>query len=118
METRMRLKDAGTEYEVGPEELDRLRKEDPDLVVLDCREAVELARAALPGVLHIPMRQIPGRLDELDPEKDLVVLCHHGIRSLQVTRWLREAAGLSQVKSLRGGIDAWSRMVDPTVPRY
>lgn len=63
------------------------------------------------------MREIPGRLGELDQEKEIVVFCHHGIRSAMVVEYLREQ-GFARAVNLAGGIDAWSREVDPGVPRY
>lgn len=85
--------------------------------LLDVREAEELAIVALPGAIHIPMMQIPARLDELDREQPVVVMCHHGDRSRQVARFLL-ANGFEQVYNLKGGIDAWSAEVDLTLPRY
>lgn len=84
--------------------------------VLDVREPSELQLAALPDVVHIPMRQIPQRLGELDPDAPLVVLCHHGVRSMSVARFLVER-DFDDVANLTGGIDAWSREVGG-VPRY
>jgi rhodanese-related sulfurtransferase len=88
-------------------------------VLLDCREPNEVATAKIAGSLHIPMKQIPGRLAELEPHKDerIVVHCHHGGRSLRVTQFLRHE-GFSQVQNMAGGIDAWSLEVDASVPRY
>jgi rhodanese-related sulfurtransferase len=64
------------------------------------------------------MNDIPARFsEELDPEKRIVVICHHGVRSMNVTAWLRQQ-GLADVQSLRGGIDRWSREIDPKVPLY
>jgi rhodanese-related sulfurtransferase len=88
------------------------------VLLLDCREAEEVQIAAIPGAVHIPMDQIPRRQNELDDDKHIVVFCHHGVRSLSVAVWLKEQAGFEQVSSMRGGIDAWSREVDPAVPRY
>lgn len=85
--------------------------------VLDVREPWEVALAAFPGALSVPMREIPARVAELPRDVPLVVLCHHGSRSLRVTYWLR-AQGLAQAVNLRGGIDAWSSQIDPTVPAY
>lgn len=84
--------------------------------VLDVREHGELQLAALPDVLHIPMREIPHRLGELDPDAPLVVLCHHGVRSMSVARFLADR-DFDDVANLTGGIDAWSREVGG-VPRY
>jgi rhodanese-related sulfurtransferase len=86
-------------------------------VVLDVREAEEIAIARFPGAVHIPMHDVPSRLAELDRDGELVVVCHHGMRSAHVAGFL-EAQGFSRVKNLTGGIDAWSLLVDPGVPRY
>lgn len=86
-------------------------------VLLDCREAEEVAICRLPGSLHIPMGDIPARLGELDRAADIVVYCHSGRRSQMVAAFLLEQ-GFRSVSNLSGGIDAWSREVDPTVARY
>ncbi len=99
------------------EELAQARRAGRDLVVLDVREPVELELAALEGVVHVPMSELPGRLGELDRGRDLAVLCHHGSRSAHVVAWL-QAQGWTRVENVEGGIDAWSRRVDPNVPRY
>ena len=66
---------------------------------------------------HIPMADVPARVQELDPEQHIVVYCHHGVRSLSVTDWLRKQ-GYEKVQSLSGGINRWSHEIDPAVPRY
>jgi rhodanese-related sulfurtransferase len=86
-------------------------------VVLDVREDWEYAHAHLPGSVHIPMGQIPARFGELDATQPLVVVCHHGMRSLQVAQFL-EKKGFTSVCNLTGGIDAWAEQVDPAMPRY
>jgi rhodanese-related sulfurtransferase len=88
-------------------------------ILIDCRTADEHAIARIDGSILIPMQEIAERLSELEPwrEKPIVVHCHHGVRSLRVTHFLREK-GFSQAQSMRGGIDAWSVEVDPSVPRY
>ena len=96
----------GPETEMGPKPL-----------VLDVREPWELGRAALPDVLHIPMREIPARLAEIDTTRDIAVLCHHGNRSNHVARFL-DAQGFKNVYNVMGGIEAWARDVDPQVGRY
>lgn len=88
-----------------------------DLVLLDVREPQEVAFCAIQGSVHIPLGQIPGRLHELDREREIVVLCHHGARSFQACAFLR-SRGFENVYNLDGGIDAWSLSVDPSVPRY
>ena len=106
------------DYEISPSALHSLRKDDPSLTVLDVREPWEVATAFLPESTDIPMGEIPARAHtELDPDKRIVVVCHHGMRSLSVTHWLRRE-GFEQAQSLAGGIDAWSREIDPKVPMY
>lgn len=88
-------------------------------LVLDCRTAEEHAIARIDGSVLIPMQEIAERLAELEPwrDKPIAVHCHHGVRSLRVTHFLREK-GFSQAQSMQGGIEAWSVEVDPSVPRY
>jgi rhodanese-related sulfurtransferase len=88
-----------------------------EVVLLDVREHDELAIAAVAGALHIPMREIPARLAELDPAKPLVVMCHSGGRSRRVAEFLK-GNGFPNVLNLNGGIDAWSTQIDSRVPRY
>jgi rhodanese-related sulfurtransferase len=87
------------------------------LVLLDVREPEELLLARLPGAIHIPMGEVPGRLHELDPDAEIVVFCHHGSRSASVAQFLAQR-DFGRVANLAGGIDAWSVFVDPSVPRY
>jgi rhodanese-related sulfurtransferase len=87
-------------------------------VLLDVREPWEFQMASLPGSLLMPMGDVTSRAHaELDPDAHIVVLCHHGQRSLSVAMWLR-GQGFERAQSLAGGIDAWSRVIDPSVPRY
>ncbi len=86
-------------------------------VLLDVREDWEYAQAHLPDSLHIPMEQIPARYKELDTTQPVVVICHHGMRSLQVAQFL-ERKGFVYVSNLVGGIDAWAEQLDPTMLRY
>ena len=65
----------------------------------------------------MPMKELPGRVDELDPAKEYIVMCHHGVRSRMVVGFLRQQ-GFSRCRSLAGGIDLWSQIVDPSVPVY
>jgi rhodanese-related sulfurtransferase len=88
-----------------------------DLILLDVREPWEYATAKIEGSVLVPMGEIPARLQELDPDAHIVTICHAGVRSINVAVWLRNQ-GLERVQSLRGGIDAWSREIDPKVPRY
>jgi rhodanese-related sulfurtransferase len=86
--------------------------------LIDVREPWEVATTHIEGSLAMPMGDVPSRAhQELDPEERVVVMCHHGVRSMNVTVWLRNQ-GFEQAQSLRGGIDAWSVEVDPKVARY
>jgi rhodanese-related sulfurtransferase len=88
-------------------------------LLLDCRTPEEYATARIAGAVLVPMQEIVARVAELEPHRGrpVIVHCHHGMRSLRVTKWLREQ-GFSQAQSMAGGIDAWSEQVDPAVPRY
>ncbi|MEN9666571.1 MAG: putative adenylyltransferase/sulfurtransferase MoeZ [Planctomycetota bacterium] len=88
-------------------------------LLLDCRTPEEHATARIEGAMLLPMQEIAARVGELEAwrGRTIVVHCHHGVRSLRVTQWLRER-GFASATSLRGGIDAWSAEVDPTVPVY
>jgi rhodanese-related sulfurtransferase len=87
------------------------------VLILDVREPFEIALAPFPGATHIPMGDIPSRLTELDPDRETVVVCHHGVRSAQVAMYLAQN-GFERVLNLSGGIDAWSEDADPSTPRY
>jgi rhodanese-related sulfurtransferase len=93
----------------------------PGVLLLDVREPweVALARIDLPGLAqrHLPMGEIPTRLSDLDASQPVVCLCHHGVRSAQVVAFLARQ-GHEHAYNLEGGIDAWSVLVDPRVPRY
>jgi rhodanese-related sulfurtransferase len=97
---------------------DRLSAGEPTLL-LDVRQPWEFARAKLAGSVLIPLGELAHRTDELAPPGGalVVTVCHHGVRSLTAAAIL-EAQGLGPVVSLAGGIDAWSRDIDPDVPRY
>ncbi len=104
--------------EITPEEFAARRRQGDAPRLLDVREPWEYETARIEGATLIPMGEIPSRAyNELDPDEPVVVLCHHGARSLNVTMWLRQQ-GYEQAQSLAGGIDAWSRSIDPNVPRY
>ena len=104
--------------ELTPEEVAELLQQHPDRVVLlDVREPDERAQAAIAPSIHIPMREIAGRSSEIPRDKQLVVYCHGGTRSMMVAAYL-EGHGFPSVSNLSGGIDAWSLRVDRSVPRY
>jgi len=103
--------------EIYPEDLKLRLDRGERIFILDVREPEEVAVAAFPRATHIPMGDVPSRLSELDPDRETVVVCHHGIRSGQVAVYLARM-GFERVYNLAGGIDAWSASVDPDVPRY
>ena len=89
----------------------------PSPVLLDVREPWEFEICHVEGARHIPMHLVPVRCAELDPEQEIVVICHHGARSFQVAMFL-ENRGFGAVHNLAGGVDAWATEVDPTMCRY
>jgi rhodanese-related sulfurtransferase len=86
-------------------------------LLLDVREPWEWQTARIDGATHIPMREVPARVGELEPAREVVAICHHGGRSQQVAMFL-EKNGFAKIHNLQGGLDAWSRTVDPAVPVY
>ncbi|GIU75337.1 MAG: rhodanese-like domain-containing protein [Bryobacteraceae bacterium] len=105
--------------EITPDQAAQLLAEGK-ATLIDVREPHEYLLARIEGAELIPMHMVPERLQDLEAaadEKLLIVYCHHGIRSLSVVEWLRRQ-GVEQCVSLIGGIDLWSRQIDPTVPRY
>ena len=104
--------------EVSPVELKALMDSGQPLRLVDCREPYEHAICRIEGAELIPMRMIPQYLPELASEaSSIVVYCHHGVRSLNVVDWLRRQ-GVMNCQSMAGGIDLWTTLVDPAVPRY
>jgi rhodanese-related sulfurtransferase len=105
------------DYEISPLEAAALLGEGKARLI-DVREPWEFQTARVAGSLLMPMGDVPSRAhQELDPEERLVVLCHHGIRSMNATVWLRNQ-GFELAQSVRGGIDAWAAETDATIPRY
>lgn len=95
----------------------RLREPGEPPVLLDVREPWEFGICRIAGSRSLPMRRIPAALAELERDRDLVVICHHGIRSQQVANYL-EHQGFDKVINLQGGVAAWARDVDPGMPTY
>jgi len=107
-----------TDYEISVEEVKEKLDARDSFTLLDVREPWEFETARITGAKLMPMGDIPSRAhQELDPDDHIVVLCHHGVRSMNVTVWLRQQ-GFEKAQSMRGGIDAWSRRVDEKVPKY
>jgi rhodanese-related sulfurtransferase len=105
------------DYEISAADAAALLKENT-VRLIDVREPWEFATAHVEGSTLMPMNEIPARAaQELRPEERLAVLCHHGVRSMNVTAWLRRQ-GFDQAQSVHGGIEAWSLEVDPSLPRY
>ncbi len=105
-------------YEISVADVAQLKKTGADFTLLDVREPWEIATASIDGSLDIPMGEIPARANNaLDPDAHIVVLCHHGARSMSVAAWLRRE-GFEKAQSMAGGIDQWSREIDPHVPQY
>jgi rhodanese-related sulfurtransferase len=106
------------DFEISPEKVKLLRDQQEKFTLLDVREPWEVETSQITDSMHIPMGDVPSRAhQELDPEEHIVVVCHHGMRSLSVTTWLRQQ-GFEKAQSMRGGIDGWARTVDPKVPLY
>jgi len=105
------------DYEISPADAAALLRENK-VRFIDVREPWEFATARIEGSVPMPMGDVAARAhQELDPDERLVILCHHGIRSMNVAVWLR-GQGFEQAQSLRGGISAWSAEVDPAVKQY
>jgi rhodanese-related sulfurtransferase len=102
--------------EISPSDFVARRERGDDMILLDVREDWELAIAKVPGIVHIPMGEVPSRLGELDPSKEIVVLCRSGRRSLDVAQFLQQRGYRSF--NLAGGILAWGRELDPSLPAY
>jgi adenylyltransferase/sulfurtransferase len=106
-----------TNLEIGPSELKETLDRGEKVLLIDVREPWEFDLSHIAGSKLIPMGSIPANLQALDSDEPVVCYCHHGMRSLDVTVWLR-AQGVDNVRSLAGGIDRWSLEVDTKVPRY
>lgn len=103
--------------EISPEELKQQLKEGRKLVLIDVREPDEYEICHLEKAKLIPMKEIPQRFAELNSKDDIVLYCHHGMRSAQAALWLQQK-GFQNVKSLKGGIHEWAIRIDPEMNRY
>jgi len=112
------VKDEETElpFDVTPEEV-RRRLERNGLRIVDVRTPLEFSIARIEGSTLLPLAELAERFAELDPGEELAIICHHGPRSTQAVRFLRRQ-GYAKARNVAGGIDAWSRDVDASVPRY
>lgn len=104
-------------HQVTPRELARLQEGGAPPLLLDVREPAEWAIARLPGARLVPLAALPSAAETLPRDAEIVVYCHHGVRSDMAAHWLRQM-GFPRVRNLAGGIDRWSAEVDPALPRY
>jgi rhodanese-related sulfurtransferase len=102
---------------INPRELNKLLLQQAPMVLLDVREPWEYEICHISGSQLIPMRDIPQKINTLDTQSNTILICHHGMRSLQVAYFL-EQAGFEKVFNLSGGIAAWAELVDPKMPTY
>jgi rhodanese-related sulfurtransferase len=98
-------------------ELDRRRAAGETITILDVREPWELDIARFPDALAIPLGTLPTRVGEVPTDHPVVVVCHHGMRSYKAMSWLRQN-GVANAINLDGGIDAWARLIEPTMGVY
>ena len=89
-----------------------------DLQLVDVREDVEFDYCHLPGSQHLPLAEVPRRAAEIRADGPVVLICHHGVRSMQALMFLQQRLGRENLLNLKGGIDAWSVQVDASVRRY
>jgi rhodanese-related sulfurtransferase len=103
--------------EISPQELKARLDGQAALLLLDVRQDWETQICRLPNAVHIPIEELEQRVDELDPQDQIVVYCHQGVRSAAVAEYLR-SVGFRDVKNLSGGLDLWARTIDPSLRRY
>jgi rhodanese-related sulfurtransferase len=105
--------------EIDVHDVNQLMQRGEDFLFLDVRQPDEFETASLPGTILIPLGELASRLSELDEYRDsrIVVHCHHGGRSMRAVMGLRQH-GFKGAQNMAGGIDAWSQVIDPQVPRY
>ena len=112
------MRDHFQEFEISPELVrEMMDGVEDEVILLDVREHWEWERAHLEGAIHIPLDELGLRLGELDASQEIVAYCHVGERSMDACLLLWDA-GFRKVRSMNGGIEAWSELVDPTVPKY
>ena len=108
---------SNNQWETTVEELKRRLDRHDNVFILDVRNPEEYQICRIPGSTLIPLPELPRRFQELDRNRELIVHCKSGMRSLKATQFLRQQ-GFSNVKNLKGGILAWADKIDPTVPKY
>jgi len=106
------------DFQITAEDVKAALDKGETFTLIDVREPWEYDVAKIEGSKLMPMGDVPGRAhQELDPDERIIAYCHHGVRSLNVVNWLRQQ-GFEKAQSMSGGIDRWSRVVDPKVPTY
>lgn len=100
-----------------PEQVQQLLNENADIVLLDVREKWEFEICNIDSSINIPMNEVPAAVKNLAEDRETIIICHHGARSMQVAHYL-ENTGFSDIINLDGGVDAWARLVDPAMPQY
>jgi len=108
---------SSTDIEITPREVHEMQSRGAAFLFVDVREKWEHETSRIEGAVLIPLREIPASLPKLAGAGDVVLFCHHGIRSFDAASWLREQ-GIESARSMSGGIDQWSREIDPKVPFY
>jgi rhodanese-related sulfurtransferase len=103
--------------EITPREAEAALAQDKDILLIDVREPWEHQRAHIEGAKLIPLGEIPANLQQIENADNIILYCHHGMRSLDAAAWLRQQ-GVTGARSMSGGIDRWTTEVDPLVPRY
>ena len=98
--------------------LNGLISEGKSQVLLDVREPWEFAQCRIPGSINIPITEVSNKLGDIDRDKDIIVICHHGARSWQVANFLENSGFINKIKNLDGGINAWAELIDTEMPRY
>lgn len=103
--------------QITPEELNEYLDGGNTPLILDVRESWEYEICHIDNSLHISMSEVISRIDELNPDDEIIVMCHHGGRSQQVGNYL-ETQGFKNIINLAGGIDAWAKSIDPSMKQY
>jgi rhodanese-related sulfurtransferase len=111
------MEDVLSNIEIAPREVKELLARDDKVLFVDVRERWEYDAAHIDGSVLIPLGEIPSNLARLENADEVVLFCHHGIRSLDAAAWLR-SQGLERARSMTGGIERWSAEIDPNVARY
>ncbi|HEU4940040.1 MAG TPA: rhodanese-like domain-containing protein [Candidatus Eisenbacteria bacterium] len=111
------MRDHFQEFEISPELVHEMIEAGEDPILLDVRDDWEWECAHLEGAIHVPLADLGTRIEELDSTQEIIVYCHLGERSVDGCLLLWEH-GFRKVRSLTGGIEAWSELIDPSVPRY